>query len=240
MFFRIKPSGPRRYLQIVENERDGAKTRQSVIATLGRVEELDATGKLDVLLRSGARFCETAMLVSSLRAGTLDTGVTRRIGAPLVFDRLWEETGCRRVIEDLLRARRFEFPLERAIFATVLHRLMVSGSDRHASGWCQGLRIPGADGLDLDDAYKAMAWLGAVDEQGRSTAEAVEEALYRHRQPLFGAVSIAFFDTTTLWFEGAGGESLVSAVTPRITAGTSNRSCSASCSTTPTGRSPRS
>jgi transposase len=53
-----------------------------------------------------------------------------------------------------------------------------------------------------------FAWLGAVDADGRSTAEEVEEALYRHRQPLFGAVSIAFFDTTTLWFEGAGGESL--------------------------------
>src|ERR1700719_2264545 len=52
-------------------------------------------------------------------------------------------------------------------------------------------------------------WPGsAVDAAGRSTAEAVEEALYRHRQPLFGAVSIAFLDTTTLWFEGAGGESL--------------------------------
>ncbi len=36
----------------------------------------------------------------------------------------------------------------------------------------------------------------------------VEEALYRHRQPLFGAVSIAFFDTTSLWFAGGGGESL--------------------------------
>ncbi len=53
-----------------------------------------------------------------------------------------------------------------------------------------------------------MAWLGEIDAAGRSTAEAVEEALYRHRQPLFGAVSIAFFDTTTLWFEGAGGDSL--------------------------------
>ena len=65
-----------------------------------------------------------------------------------------------------------------------------------------------AGGLDLDHAYKAMAWLGAVDADGRSTAEEVEEALYRHRQPLFGTVSIAFFDTTSLWFEGAGGESL--------------------------------
>jgi hypothetical protein len=100
------------------------------------------------------------------------------------------------------------FDVERAIYLTVLHRLMISGSDRHASEWRNGLRVPGAEELDLDHAYKAMAWLGAVDAGGRSMAEAVEEALYRHRQPLFGAVSIAFFDTTSLWFEGAGGESL--------------------------------
>src|SRR5512134_1743829 len=36
----------------------------------------------------------------------------------------------------------------------------------------------------------------------------IEEALYRHSQPLFGEVSVAFFDTTTLWFEGNGGETL--------------------------------
>jgi hypothetical protein len=57
MFFRIKPSGDRRYLQIVENTRDGTKTKQSVLCTLGRVDELEVNGKLDVLLRSGARLC---------------------------------------------------------------------------------------------------------------------------------------------------------------------------------------
>ena len=45
MFFRIKPSGERRYLQIVENTRDGAATRQRVVATLGRVEDLEASGR---------------------------------------------------------------------------------------------------------------------------------------------------------------------------------------------------
>ena len=135
MFFRIKPSGDRRYLQIVENTRDGAKTRQSVIATLGRVDELEAAGKLDALLRSGARLCETAMLVSSLREGTLDAVASLRIGAPLVFGRLWEETGCRAVVEKLVGDRAFEFPIERAIFATVLHRIMVSGSDRACEKW---------------------------------------------------------------------------------------------------------
>jgi hypothetical protein len=33
MFFRIKPSGERRYLRIVENTRDGARTVQRVLAT---------------------------------------------------------------------------------------------------------------------------------------------------------------------------------------------------------------
>ena len=215
MFFRIKPSGPRRYLQIVENERDGAKTRQSVIATLGRVEELDATGKLDVLLRSGARFCETAMLVSSLRAGTLDTGVTRRIGAPLVFDRLWEETGCRRVIEDLLRARRFEFPLERAIFATVLHRLMVAGSDRACERWLEAYRMEGTEPLELHHLYRAMAWLGEelADQSGAGRAprrikDLVEEQLFARRKSLFSDLSVVLFDTTSLFFYGAGGATL--------------------------------
>jgi hypothetical protein len=125
-----------------------------------------------------------------------------------VFGRLWAVTGCRDVLRSLLADRRFCFDVERTVYLTVLHRLMISGSDRHAREWRSGLRVPGAEEVDLDHAYKAMAWLGTVDDDGRSTAEAVEEALYRHRQPLFGAVSIAFFDTTSLWFEGAGGESL--------------------------------
>jgi hypothetical protein len=37
------------------------------------------------------------------------------------------------VIKALLAGRRFGFDVERAIYLAVLHRLMVSGSDRHAS-----------------------------------------------------------------------------------------------------------
>jgi transposase len=126
----------------------------------------------------------------------------------LVFGRLWQETGCRAVLTSLLAERHFGCDVERAVYLTVLHRLMVSGSDRHASEWRRAFRIPGAEGLTLDHAYKAMAWLGETNDDGRSTAEVIEETLYRHRQPLLGEVSVAFFDTTTLWFEGAGGATL--------------------------------
>jgi transposase len=38
--------------------------------------------------------------------------------------------------------------------------------------------------------------------------ETVEEALYHHRRPLLGEPSVAFFDTTSLYFEGRGGATL--------------------------------
>ena len=122
--------------------------------------------------------------------------------------RLWQETGCADVLRHLLGERQFGFDVERAIYLTVLHRLMVSGSDRHAHDWHQRLRIPGAEALTLRQAYKAMAWLGETTDDDRPITELIEEALYRHRQPLFGELSVAFFDTTSLYFEGRGGATL--------------------------------
>jgi hypothetical protein len=215
MFFRIKPSGERRYLQIVENTRDGAATRQRVVATLGRVEGLEASGKLDALLRSGARLCETALLISSQQAGTLEASETMRIGAPMIFGRLWEQTGCAAVIQHLAADRGFGFSLERAVFASVLHRLIVSGSDRACDAWLDAYHVPGADALALHQLYRAMAWLGEAltDQSGatralRRTKDLIEEALFERRRNLFSDLSVVLFDTTSLMFTGGGGESL--------------------------------
>jgi hypothetical protein len=63
----------------------------------------------------------------------------------LVFERLWEETGCRNVIADLAGARGHKFALERAVFLTVLHRLFVSGSDRAADRWREDYMFAGVE-----------------------------------------------------------------------------------------------
>jgi hypothetical protein len=44
MFFRVKPAGPYRYLQIAHSVREGKKVRQQVIATLGRLDLLQQSG----------------------------------------------------------------------------------------------------------------------------------------------------------------------------------------------------
>src|SRR5271167_4604265 len=149
MYFRRKTSAGRAYLQIVESRREGDQVRQQVIATLGRFEDLQASGQLERLLRSGARFAAKAMMLSAAADDAAIKIAVHRIGAALVFERLWEETGCRAVIADLAGKRGHKFTLERAVFLTVLHRLFVSGSDRAADRWREDYAIAGVEGLDL-------------------------------------------------------------------------------------------
>ncbi len=208
MFVRVKRINGYEYLYLVENAREGGRHVQRVIKALGRRDEVEAAGTLDSLIASAARHSRRSIVLSSYYRGELAELERSSIGPDLVFGRLWAETGCDEVLGSLLAGRKFGFDVERAIYLTVVHRLMVSGSDRHASTWRRSYRLPGVEALDLDHAYKAMAWLGEDIGDGRVMSEAIEEALYRHRQPLLGELSVAFLDTTTLWFEGRGGATL--------------------------------
>ena len=218
MYFRRKTSAGRAYLQIVESRRDGTQVRQQVIATLGRFEELQASGQLERLVRSGARFAAKAMVLSAASDEAAIKIAVNRIGPALVFERLWEETGCRTVITELAGKRKHGFALERAVFLTVLHRLFVSGSDRAADRWREDYAIAGVDGLDLHHLYRAMAWLGEElpekDQDGRTPfaprclKDVVEERLFVHRRDLLTRLDLVFMDTTSLYFEGAGGQTL--------------------------------
>jgi hypothetical protein len=208
MFIRVKKIGPYEYLYLVENAREGGRHVQRVIKALGRRDAVEDSDLLDGLIASAARHSRRSIVLSRFYRGELPELRRLSIGPDLVFRRLWQETGCRDVLRGLLDERRFGFDVERAIYLTVLHRLLVSGSDRHAHDWRRRLRVPGAEALSLDHAYKAMAWLGGESAEGRPMTEAVEEALYRHRRPPLGEPSVAFFDTTSLYFEGQGGATL--------------------------------
>jgi Transposase DDE domain len=218
MFFRTKKSGPRTYLQVVENHWHDGRPRQRVLATLGRLEELQERGAVEALLCSGARFAEKLLLLSAHQQGRLPAIRTRRLGAVLIFERLWRETGCADVLDRLVAGRRFEFAVERAVFLTVLHRLLQPGSDRAADKWKQDYLLDGAANLELHHLYRAMAWLGQElpdDEQHGSsrlvrlcTKDRIEEGLFQRRRDLFTQLEVVFFDTTSIYFEGEGGESL--------------------------------
>jgi hypothetical protein len=80
MYFRRKTSAGRAYLQIVASRREGEKIRQQVIATLGRYDELQASGQVERLLRSDARFAAKAMVLSAVADDSAVQIASRRIG----------------------------------------------------------------------------------------------------------------------------------------------------------------
>jgi len=212
MFVREKTARGHTYLYLVESEREGGRIRQRIIRPLGRKDVLMATGELDRLVASLVRHCDRAIILSDMQAGRI---ACMRIGGPLLFARLWERLGVAAVLGELLTDRGFEFAVERAVFASVLHRLFVSGSDRSCDKWVADYRIDGVDGLQLHHLYRAMTWLGeeivptaAGALAPRCIKDLIEERLFERRRDLFSDLSLVFMDTTSLSFHGAGGDSL--------------------------------
>ena len=118
MFVRVKKVGPYQYLQIAQNRREGKRVKQSIIATLGRLDKLTASGAIDQLLRSAARFAERLMVLAehSTDAHHSPDATVVSIGPALIFERLWRETGCQAVVRKLLATRHHHFDVERVVF----------------------------------------------------------------------------------------------------------------------------
>ena len=218
MFIRTQSNGSRTYLLIVDNQRVDGKVKQRVLHRLGRLDELLASGQLDSLLQSLGRFSEKLSVLGAHAQGDSIATRSARIGPALIFERLWQACSIDTVLTALLQGRRFEFSVERAIFLTVLHRLFASGSDRAAEKWKVDYAIEGAADLELHHLYRAMAWLGeplpkeqqdgATPFAPRTNKDLIEEALFQRRRDLFSDLEMVFFDTTSIYFEGEGGETI--------------------------------
>jgi len=214
MFARVKKSGKYQCLQIVENHKEGKKVVQRVISTIGRLDRLQAKGRVETLIRSLSKYSEKVLLILSAKSNLTASG--KKIGPALIFERLWKETGIKKALKYLLAGRKFAFDVERAIFLTVLHRLMVSGSDRSCDKWRRDYVIEGTDDFCLHHEYRAMGFLGEeVPEQRDATPfsprcikDLVEEEIFFDQRNLFSGLDLVFFDTTSIYFEGNGGETL--------------------------------
>jgi len=171
------------------------------------------------MMASLAKFSDTCAVLTAMKGVDLSVTETREIAPALVFGRIWREIGLEAVLRAEVANRKFAFDVERAVFLTVLHRLCDPGSDRQAAFWKDRLGVPEFAELQLHHLYRAMAWLGEeLDAQqqdsdpksltNRCTKDLVEERLFDHRRDLFTNMDLVFFDTTSIYFEGAGGETI--------------------------------
>jgi len=195
VFVRVKRSGSgtsaREYLQIVESRREGPAVRQRVLATLGRRDEIVADGRLDGLLTSLAKFSERLRVVERVRTDGLRAHQARAWGPALVFERLWQRQAMPELLGRLSAGRRFEFDVERVVFALALQRLCAPGSDLQGSEWVRTVECEGFDRIALQHMYRAVGFLASVRDD-------LEKDLFFKDRDLFShTLDLVFIDTTS-------------------------------------------
>lgn len=196
MFVRVKRSARNgrayEYLQVVRSVREGERVRQQVLGTLGRRDELLASGELDQLLASLGAFSER-LEVERVRSASLAARSSKSWGPSVVFGRLWETQGLPEVLGSLSRDRKFQFNVERACFALALQRLCAPGSDLAGSRWIETVEAEGFDRLALQHFYRTTSFLFDVRQD-------LERDLFLRDRDLFSqSLDLVFLDTTSVY-----------------------------------------
>jgi hypothetical protein len=197
MFVRVKRSVQSgttyEYLQIVESFRERGKPRQRVLATLGKRDVLVASGALDGLLQSIAKFSERLRVVEAVRTQGVVARSSKLWGPPLVFHRLWEHQGLPEILDRLARSRRFGFEPELVSFAMALQRLCCPGSDLQGSGWMRTVEASGFETIELQHLYRTTGFLAEVRDD-------LERELFDRDRDLFTqSLDLVFIDTTSIY-----------------------------------------
>jgi len=200
MFPRLKTinSGGKtyRYLQIVESRKINGKVRQKVLHNVGRIDNLSEE-HINGMIESLARFTDT-LIVLRKNGDDIKKHWDREWAPVLVFRRLWEEAGLDDIIARRLKGRNYQFDMEAAVFLLAYQRLMNPGSDLRGSKWLHDVYYERFQSLQLQHLYRAAEFLSREKEE-------IETRLFGVGRDLFSyELSLVFFDTTNLYFEGEG------------------------------------
>lgn len=187
---------PVRYLQLAHNQWD-AKTGRSqtrVLYSFGREDQLDRDA-IQRLINSLSRALDPAqaLAVQSPQLQFLDS---RPMGGAWLLERLWATLGLDQILGRLLRGRRLDARVERALLAMVCNRALKPSSKLGCAAWVsEEVMIPGLPELDDDRCYRAMDWLLEIEP------ELSEQVYWAVADLLNLEVDLLFFDTTSTYFE---------------------------------------
>jgi transposase len=197
---RNKDGSARVYLYLCRNYISGGKERQELVAKLGRIDILQASGAVDRLMASLAKYSEKCWVEVE---GEGRRERARCYGPVLVFRRLWEHLELDKQLTHIQGETEVQFSLEEAAFAMVLHRILDPGSKRRTYKWMhKAVYRPQFEAIELHHLYRALGYL----LKGK---DSIEQSLFARGRDLFSLeVDVVLFDTTLVHFEGQGPEGL--------------------------------
>lgn len=195
MFVKITTSGSRQYVKLVEAFRDEqGVSRQRVVATLGRLEAVQADGARS-LINGLLRVTDKP----TLEEGTGETTFSpaRSVGDTWLLTALWKELGFADAFRRVLRNRR-TFDAERLLRVMVFNRLCDPESKLGILRWLEGALVPEVSAESVTHQHLLRTMDTLIE-----CADALEAALATLLRPLIDQeLSIVFYDLTTIRTEG--------------------------------------
>ena len=185
------------HLQLAESvwNPDKGRSETRILYNCGRAEDPEVTERLRRLAKSILRRAAPEEIVAEHPGWQVVNAWP--YGDVYALDALWARLGIAQVIEEVVGGRRFDFPVERALFAMVANRACAPASKLCCfSQWLtEDVRIAGTESLELQHLYRAMDFLEAEKA-------AIERAIYfRVADLLSFDVDLIFYDTTSVHFE---------------------------------------
>ena len=186
-----------RYLSLAHNEWDAAAGRSKVriLFNFGREDELDPAA-IRRLIGSLGRALPPGEALAAAAPAELAFLESRSLGGAWLLDGLWNRLGIGEILARLLRGRRLDPAVERALFAMVANRALKPLSKLSCAAWVsEHVAISGLPDLSDDQCYRAMDWLLAIE------TELAEQVYWATANLLNLEVDLLFFDTTSTYFE---------------------------------------
>jgi hypothetical protein len=182
------------HLQLAESvwNPDKGRSETRILYNCGRAADPEVTERLRRLAKSILRHAAPEEIVAEHPGWQVVNAWP--YGEVYALEALWARLGIAEVIEEVIAGRRFDFPVERALFAMVANRACAPASKLYCfSQWlAEDVRIAGTERLELTHLYRAMDFLEAEKA-------AIERAIYFRVADLLSLdVDLLFYDTTSV------------------------------------------
>ena len=194
--FSRKDGSQRKYLQIVQTYRESGRVRQKIVANLGRLDELIASGTLEKLSDALSRYVEKKELLC--KAEELMATSALSFGPVPIFTSLWKKLGLPEAIATATKRETATYDPAPVIFRMVLGRLLDPSSKLSTHRWAETIWWDDGAVVELQHYYRSLGILA------RSIKKIEEHLYYRERDLFTPAPDLLFFDTTSTYFTGAG------------------------------------
>src|SRR3990172_2890313 len=194
--FPRKDGSQRKYLQIVQTYREKGRVRQKIIANLGRLDELIASGTLEKISDALSRYVEKKELLC--KAEELMATSALSFGPVPIFTSLWKKLGLPEAIATATNRETATYDPAPVIFRMVLGRLLDPASKLSTHRWAETIWWDDEAVVELQHYYRSLGILSRGIKK-------IEEYLYHRERDLFPpAPALLFFDTTSTYFTGMG------------------------------------